>query len=171
MNIPFTVYARIIPDRECNKRRTYTKSIEKIAKYVADDIADFIEANPTSININGVPSVLATPQFAQNPARLTITGWDLQEGLENFQPASKIKVDAPYTDAECDNYDGTPGKVVEGYAGTQYLHPQGQTVDPQLETLVADLKANLESASTYLNEIYRIDYMGFTFGETGYSFP
>ena len=170
MNIPFTVFAKIVPDRECNKRRTYTRSMEKIAKFVADDIAEYIDGNPTSININGVPSVLVTPQFAQNPARLTITGWDLQDGLNNFQPASQVEVDAPYTDAECDGYDGTPGKVVKGYAGTQYLHPQGQTLNPQILILVADLKANLEAASPYLNEIFRIDYMGITFGETGYSF-
>lgn len=171
MNIPFTAYARIVPDREHNKRRTYTKSIEKLAKYVADDIAAYIEDNPTSISINGNPTVSATPQFAQFPARLTITGWDLQDGLNNFQPASQIKVDAPYTSAEDDNYDGTPGKVVYGYAGTQYLHPQGQTLDPRILVLVADLKATLEAASPYLDEIFRIDYMGVTFGETGHSFP
>jgi len=171
MNIPFIVYARIIPDRNHNKRRTYTKSIEKIAKYVADDISDFIESNPTSVNINEVPSVLATPQFAQYPAKLTISGWDLQDDLDNFQPASQIVVDAPYTSADDDNYDGTPGKVVQGYSATQYLHPQGQTLDPQILTLVADLKSNLESASIYLDDIYKIDYMGVIFGEDGYSFP
>jgi len=171
MNIPFTVYAKIVPDRDCNKRRTYTRSIEKIAEFVAGDIADYIEGNPTSININAIPSVSATPQFAQYPSRLTITGWDLQDGLNNFQPASQIAVDAPYTDAECDGYDGTPGKVVDGYAATQYLNPQGQTLDPQILVLVADLKANLESASPYLSDIMRIDYMGVTFGETGHSFP
>jgi hypothetical protein len=171
MNIPFIVYARIVPDRNCNKRRTYTRSIEKIAEYVANDIAEYVEGNPTSININENVSVLATPQFAQFPARLTITGWDLQDGLGNFQPASQVEVDAPYTDAECDGYDGEPGKVVQGYMATQYLHPQGQTLDSQILTLVADLKASLEAASPYLNEIMRIDYMGITFGETGHSFP
>jgi len=171
MNIPFVVYARIVPDRECNKRRIYTKSLEKIAKFVADDIAEYIEGNPTSMSINAVPSVSVTPQFAQFPARLTITGWDLQDGLGNFQPASQINVDAPFTDAECDGYDGTPGKVVEGYTGTQYLNPQGQTLDPQILVLVADLKASLESASPYLDEIMRIDYMGIVFGESGHSFP
>lgn len=171
MNIPFTVYARIIPDRDCNKRRTYTRSIEKIAKFVADDIAEYIDGNPTSVNINGVPSVSATPQFAQYPAKLTITGWDLQDGLNNFQPATTISVDAPYTDASCDGYSGEPGKVVNGYAATQYLHPQGQTLNPQILILVADLKATLEAASPYLNDIMRIDYMGVTFGEGGHSFP
>lgn len=170
MNIPFTVYARVVPDRNCNKRRTYTKSIEKIAKFVADDIADYIEGNPTSVTINENISVLATPQFAQYPAKLTITGWDLQDGLANFQPASQVLVDAPYTDAECDGYDGEPGKTVQGYMGTQYLHPQGQTLDPQILALVADLKSNLEAASMYLDEIMRIDYMGITFGETGHNF-
>ena len=170
MNVPFTVYARIIPDRDHNKRRTYTKSLEKIAQYVADDIADYIEDNPTSVCINGVPSVSATPQFAQQRARLTITGWDLQDGLNNFQPASRVVVDAPFTNADDDNYEGEPGKTIEGHSGTQYLHPQGQTFNSQLQPLVADLKASLEAASPYLDEIYRIDYMGVTFGETGHSF-
>lgn len=171
MNIPFIAYARIIPDRTHNKRRTYTKSIEKIAKYVADDIADYIDANPTSVSINGVPSVLATPQFGQYPAKLTISGWDLQDGLENFQPASQITVDAPYTNADDDNYDGTPGQVVQGYSATRYLHPQGQTLDPQMLLLVADLKLSLESASLYLDDIYKIDYLGIVFGEGGHTFP
>ena len=92
-------------------------------------------------------------------------------GLDVFQPASKVEVDAPYTSAEDDNYEGTPGKVVKGYMATQYLHPQGQTFDSQLGPLVSDLKASLEAASVYLDDIYRIDYMGVTFGETGHSFP
>jgi hypothetical protein len=171
MNIPFTVYARILPDRNCNKRRTYTKSMEKMAQYVADDIADHIEANPTDdgISINEVPSVSVSPQFAQFPAKVTVTGWDLVD-LENFQPATKVVVDAPFTDAECDNYDGTPGKTVEGYVATQYLHPQGQELNAQLIPLMRALKAWLEEASPYLDEIFRIDYMGVTFGETGHSF-
>lgn len=170
MNIPFTIYARIIPDRNDNKRRVYTNSMEKIAKFVADDIADYIESNPTSININGVPSVSFSPQFGQFPAKLTITGWDIQDH-NNFQPASQISVDAPYTSAEDDDFDGTAGKIVDVYMATQELHPQGQTLDPDVETFVADLKSNLESASPYLDEIFRIDYMGIIFGEGGHSFP
>lgn len=172
MHIPFTVYARIIPDREYNKRRTYTRSLEKISEYVAEDIEDYTDSNPSasSIHINGAPAVSVSPQFAQFPSKVTITGWDEQD-IDNFQPASKILVDAPFTDAENDNYDGTPGKTVEGYMATQYLHPQGQTLTLQVRGLVQNLKTILESASPYLNDIYRIDYMGITFGETGHSFP
>lgn len=173
IRIPFTVYARIFPDRKYNKRRTYTKSLEKLAKYVADDIKDYIDSNPTDygIHINEPNYVLSTPQFAQRSARLTITGWHIQD-INNFQPASKILVDAPFTDAQSDNYGGTPGKTVEGHMGTQYLHPQGQTmsVSPDVKALMRSLKSSLESASPYLDDIFRIDYMGLTFGETGHSF-
>jgi hypothetical protein len=169
IHIPFTAYARIIPDREHNKRRTYTRSLEKIATFVADDIAAYLEANPGAFWVNDPKYVFSTPQFAQKPARLTITGWDEQDMI-NFQPASQVLVDAPYTSAEDDAYDGVPGKTVEGYMGTQYLHPQGQTFNSQLQPLVSALKSALEDSSVYLTEIMRIDYMGVTFGETGHSF-
>ena len=171
IKIPFTVYAKVVPDRTHNKRRTYTKSLEKITQYVADDIAEYIAANPDTIHINGVPKVSGTVQFAQFPSRVTITGWDIQN-IEPFQVGSKVKVDAPQTSAEDDDYSvgDTPGKVVSGYTGTQYLHPQGQTFDPQLLPLVQALKAALEAASPWLSDIYRIDYMGASFGKTGKSF-
>ena len=169
IRIPFTAYAKIVPDRQYNKRRTYTKSLEKIATFVANDIATYLEANPDSFWINEPQYVFSVPQFAKRPARLTITGWDEQD-IINFQPASEILVDAPYTNAEDDGYDGTPGKSVKGYAGTQYLHPQGQTFNSQLQPLVSNLKLALEASSSYLKEIIRIDYMGVTFGETGHSF-
>lgn len=172
IHIPFTAYARIVPDRQHNKRRTYTKSIEKIAEFVAGDIIDYVDANPSaaSVTINGVPRVLTTPQFAQFPARVTIVGWDSQN-IDNFQPASRVTIDAPFTSAEDDNYEGIPGKTVEGYMATQYLHPQGQILTNQIKGLVQNLKVILETASFYLDDIYRIDYMGVTFGETGHSFP
>jgi hypothetical protein len=170
LKIPFTVYARIIPERTHNKRRTYTKSIEKIAKYVADDINAYADANPDTININQQLRVSSTPQFAQKSARLTITGWDIHvtgsgDDLANLPPASQINYDAPFTSAEDDNYDGTPGKVVSGYRGTQYLSAQGQTIDPQVIIWMQNLKSLLESLNPYLDDIYRIEYNGIAFGE------
>lgn len=169
LKIPFTIYAKIVPDREHNKRRTYTKSMEKIAKYVANDINNYIKSNPDRMNINVQRSVSVTPQFAQRPARVTITGWDLRE-VDNFQPASMVSYDASYTIDGDDNYDGTPGKVVKGYRATERLSAQGQTIDSNVITWMRELKSTLESISPYLNAIYRIDYMGIVFGETGYSF-
>jgi len=169
IKVPFTAFAKIIPDREYNKRRTYTKSLEKIAAYVASDINDYIIANPNTLWINENVKVLSTVQFAQFPSRLTIVGWHIRN-VVNFQPASKIAVDAPYTTAGDDNYAGTPGKTVEGYAGTQYLNPQGQTLDASTVTGMRALKTALEAASAYLDQIYRIDYQGISFGQTGFSF-
>lgn len=165
--IPFTVYAKIAPDRKYNQRRTYTNSMEKIARIVAMDIEKYITDNPDEININCQQSVSVRPQFAQYPAQLTITGWDIVDSP--IMPYSKIRVDAPYTSPD-ENYDGDPGKYVEGYQGTQYLHPQGQTLDPSFVTLMSNLKTKLESASVYLSDITRIDYAGVTFGQGGHSF-
>ena len=170
IKVPFTAYARIVPDREYNKRRTYTKALEKIAAYVATDIQTYIDANPDTIWINENAKVLSTVQFAQFPSRLTVVGWHIRSSVVNFQPASKITVDAPYTTAGDDNYSGIPGKTVSGYAATQYLHPQGQTLDASTVTGMKALKSALEAASPYLDEIYRIDYQGITFGKGGFSF-
>lgn len=171
ISIPFTVYAKIVPERTNNKRRTYTKSMEKIANYIAIELGQYLKSNPGRFNINENQSVSVSPQFGQYNAKVTITGWDYPTSApDNFQPASEVSVDAPQTDTQDDNYNGTPGKVVSGYEGTQYLDPQGQTLDPNLRSTMLDLKSVLESASVYLDEIYRIDYMGVTFGKGGYSF-
>lgn len=169
LKIPFTVYAKIVPDRLHNARRTYTKSLEKISKYVAEDINNYAIANPNVLTINENIRVSSTVQFAQYPSRVTITGWHFLNET-NFQPASKVSVDAPFTSAEDDNYDGIPGKVVEGYAGTQYLGPQDQTLDPRTVAGMRALKAALEAASPYLNDIFKIEYQGIAFGQSGTGF-
>jgi hypothetical protein len=171
IGIPFTAYVKVIPDRTYNHRRTFTRSLEKLAEFVARDITLYLESNPSRFHINETKYVLSTPQFAQYPSRLTITGWDNPTTAPS-QPATQVTVDAPYTTAGDDNYDGEPGRTVSGYMGTQYLHPQGQTWDSDLLTAVAAFKADLESASPIISgNVLRIDYMGATFGETGHTFP
>ena len=77
--IPFTVYARIIPDQLHNQRRTHTRSLEKISGYVAADINQYIEDNSSSFAINAAAGVSVSPQFGQYSAKVTITGWDAQD--------------------------------------------------------------------------------------------
>ena len=170
ISIPFVVYAEIVPDRVQAKRRVFTRSLEKIAERVKDDILDYIDANPTNSDIVLVESeISATPQIGQNPSRLTIVGFHNVD-LDSFQPAGQITVDAPTTSAQFDDYDGTPGRTVNGYIGTQYVH-HDQTINPDVRVNMLDLKSVLEAASPiYLNKIFKIDYMGVVFGKGGLSF-
>jgi len=170
-SMPFVAYARIVPDWGFGKRQEYVDSMNKIAKRVTDDIRTFVESNPTNDPIIITESnAAATPQFGQFCSRLTIVGFhNIEE--DNFQPATKVRVDAPQTDASWPTSDGdVPGKHVSDYTGTMKLHPDGQQVDPLTRTNMLALKADLEAASPYLTEIYRIDYMGVIFGTGYYSF-
>jgi hypothetical protein len=109
--------------------------------------------------------IATTPQFANKPARVTIVGFD-NINEDRFQVGSPVTKDAPSVSPD-DDYFNPP---VSGYVGTQTLDPQGQTVDARVRTHMLALKSALESASPLLNEIYRIDYMGFRFGVGHFGF-
>jgi len=166
ISVPYVVYARIDPDRARGRRLEYVRDMEKIVTQIKmdlDDAGGFVLAES---------QIASTPQFGNFPARVTIVGFDnIPE--DNFQPATKITKDAPGTDpASADVLYVPPQnrKVKSGYEGTMTLHPQGQQLDPKTRAYMLALKTNLESASPWLGDIRRIDYMGIIFGERGYSF-
>ena len=165
ISVPYVVYARILPERARGRRLEYVRDMEKIAvqtKMDLDDVGGFVLAES---------QIASTPQFGNFPARLTIVGFDnIPE--ENFQPATKRTVDAPGTEPASTGVLYTPPqnrRSKDGYEGTQILHPQGQQLDPRTRAYMLALKTDLESASPWLAEIYRIDYMGVIFGQGGYS--
>lgn len=159
ISIPYTVYAEIFPVGV--KRVEQIRSLESISKKITTDLND----NDFVITESNVS---ATPQFAQYPARVTIIGFD-NVNIDNFQPADPITVDAPYTSPDDNFISGNGGKTVSGYMGTSFLHP-GQGLDPKVRVRMLNLKSALEAASSLLDHIYRIDYMGIVFGKGGYSF-
>lgn len=169
LTVPFTVYANVVPERGYGDRRTYTHAIEKIADYIKNDIEDYLDANPTHKFTISDNRPLVVPQFAQFSSRVTIEGFDTIDE-PTFQPATKVAVDAPSTDPVADNYEGEPGKVIEGYMGTKWLHPHSQQLDPRVSSYMQILKQRLEAASSYLDDIVRIDYMNISFGQGGHSF-
>lgn len=167
ISVHYAAYARIDPYRIYGDRFVGVSSMRRISSRVTQDLQDaglvITESN-----------IATVPQFGRKSANLTIIGIDNVDS-PNFQPASAVKVDAPFTSTS-DNYRGIPGKVVSGYHGTQEKNPKGQDIDSRTRSFMRDLKNELESASPdYLkpdgnSAIYKIYYMGIFFGENGYSF-
>lgn len=164
ISVPYTVYARVVPDRAYGKREEYINDLEKISRYIKDDLDDaggfVLTESPIAI----------TPQFGNYTARVTIVGFDNINEV-NFQPATVVTREAPGV-TPSDNYHSpdVANKVVSGYMGTQILDPQGQSLDPRVRTYMLNLKSSLESSSSWLNGIFRLDYMDVIFGQGGYSF-
>lgn len=167
ISVHYAAYVRINAYDIYGDRFVGVRSIERIAERVTNDLRD---ADLTITESN----VAHTPQFGQYHSRLTIIGIDNVDS-SNFQPASPVCVDAPYTSTN-DNYRGIPGKVVAGYRATQERSPKGQIISEQTRTNMLNLKSTLEAASPdYLNpggrsNIYQLYYMGIIFGDGGYSF-
>jgi len=163
ISVPYTVYARVVPHRGIGKRDEYINDLNKIATFVKtnlDDAGTFVLAES---------QIAVTPQIGQYPARLTIVGFDNIDE-DPFQPATTTLVDAPSVDPDNNYQTIVANQVVAGYSATQIMAAQGQSLDPRVRSYMLALKSALEAASTWLDGIYRLDYMGVIFGQRGYSF-
>jgi hypothetical protein len=162
----FTVFVRVEPSLANGKRFEYVRNLEKIANRVEDDIRALIAVGGAGGSFGGsnglqigMPGpVLATPQFAQKPARLTITGFMLS-GKRVLSPLTERSIDSD-------------GQVMTGPSTT------GGTINPDVAPTadqdddVRILKAALEAASADISgNIFRIELNGVLYGDGGRSFP
>jgi len=151
----FTVFARVVPDLANGKRFEYVGNLAKIANRVEDVVREINDSSGALVNVPG--PVMFTPQFGQNPTRLTITGF--------FR--SSHPVASPLTDRTVDH----DNRVMTGPSSTGGTLRDGTDPTANNDDDVGMLKAILEAMSPDLNDIFRIEFNGVLYGTSGRSFP
>lgn len=151
--VPFTVFARIVPDPGLGKRFEFVRSQEEIGNRIEDALETISPAPSTSFEF--AKPTKTTPAFANTPARVTING--------NIQVASGSIPKAP---------SGTHAVVSSSkiLTGPGSGHAANIVPSTELDTILISLKTTLE-ASTSLLDIFRIDLAGIIYGKGGRSFP
>jgi hypothetical protein len=153
----FTVFVRITPNLAYGRRFEYVRDMEKIANAVEDDLNN-IAADSHGMEIVVPGPVMFTPQFGQNTARLTFSGF----------AKSDLGVYQPLTDRTVDHQNET--KTGPSATGGTFRNGVNSTANQDAD--VRNLKSALESASTYLvGNIIRIELNGLVYGDGGRSFP
>ena len=72
--VPFTVFARIIPDPGFGRRFETVRSMERIADSAEDVLRTLQESNTDDSRFDFAYPVKSTPQFGDKTARITIHG-------------------------------------------------------------------------------------------------
>ena len=154
----FTAFIRIVPEPMEGRRFEYVRACEKLANQVEDDLKAITNGSfGAEIVIPG--PVMFTHQFAQRPARLTITGF----------VRSEKEVYKPLTDKTVEQSD----QIKTGPTATGGTLHDGVNTTPEEDDDVKILKAALESASPTIvaGNIFRLELNGVLYGLDGRSFP
>lgn len=161
--VPFTAYARIVPDTGFGRRFERIRDREKIADDIEDRLRD-IDEDITVVTIEDYDiafPIASTPQFGNKPARVTIHGnWRWPDGVE----FTKTPVG-----------EQTVVSSGEIKTGPSSHNAASMVADSDLLSAIRTIKEDLETActdgsETFLN-IIKMEVTGMIFGEGGRSFP
>lgn len=174
-HVPFTAYIRVVPSRGTGKRLEYWRDLQKIAKFVYDNLeddSDLTLAKPGGgqhISFSGVGSggwgglangTAIKPQIGESPAQLMITGF-----YSLSSSTSPVHPDKPVLHT---------GSYETGVGGA---HGWSANPTSSLDTDAKNLKSKIESAVTSVSVtvpdwyVYRLDIAGVIYGDRGFHFP
>lgn len=170
--VPFTAYAKIVPERGDGKRWELRRSRERIAYLVHNDLVNNLtvgniahpggdgvwglaeDASSLSLDIN---TVAVKPQMGQDPDLVTIVG---------FYDGDAAKV--PYSEISVIHAGETRTGPLAGAPGWRAdLGPSANSV-VEVKALKTALTAAITSVSI---EIVRIEIAGVIYGRGGFHFP
>ena len=149
--IPFTAFARVIPNLGFGRRFEMVRDIEKQADLVEDEL-DSLDSDSAGISFDFAKPVLFTHQFADKTARLTIHGNVTGLTVLDKNPIEDVTID----------FNGG-ARIGQGSATAPRRTPTAE-----LNAAVTELKALLE---TIVDGIFRIEIAGFIYGRGGLHFP
>lgn len=149
--IPFTVFARVVPNLGLGRRFEMVRDLEKQADLVEDDL-DTLDSDSAEISFDFATPVAFTPQFADKTARLTIHGNVTGLTLLDKRPIDDVTVD----------FNGG-ARTGQGSATAPRRVPT-----TELDAAVTELKILLEAI---VDDIFRIEIAGFIYGQGGLHFP
>jgi len=161
--IPFTAYARIVPDTGFGRRFERIRDREKLADLIEDRLRA-IDEDITAITIEEYDiafPIASTPQFGNKPARVTIHGnWRWPDGI-GF---NKLPVGEQTVISSGEFKTGPASHNAASVVASEDLLTAVRMIKSDLET------ACTEGSETFLNLI-KMDVAGLIFGEGGRSFP
>lgn len=173
--IPFTVRAKIVPERGLGKRMEIQRSRERIAALIYTNLlssftsgniatpggnATWSYGNDVSSFANTVNIVAVKPQFGNQPDMVTITGFYNPTGSPDTVPpyptVTRILANTRMTGGA----SGAPGWS-DSYKPTAANSAQVKALKLALETAIVDAVVT----------IITIEYNGVKYGQNGYHFP
>ena len=154
--VQFKVFAKIVPDK-LGRRMVHVRDLQKLTSIIETDIEEI------SV-INLAEPVAFTPQFGNNPARVTIYGFVAvdSEQYPNVSPTTQVKI------IHSGSIPGQPTSVQNGNVGGSTSW--GQNVTTDVEDQVRSVKTLIENASAGI-DIFFLEYNGVKFGNGYRSFP
>lgn len=155
--VPFKLFAKIVPDK-LGRRWVRVRDLQKLASFIETDIIDNID------EINLAEPVAFTPQYGNNPGRVTVIGFMAVDSDQypNESPTTQARI------IHSGTIMGQKTQVVSGPTGGSTSW--GQDIKEAVRTQVKFLKNTIESAVDGIN-IYFIEYNGVKFGNGHMSFP
>lgn len=159
----FIVYFRVLPKAglASGKRREYTLALEKLAAR--------LETSMIGLGYTIAESrALDKPQFGQSTASVVMVGFVTNENSSSTDfrqngPTLSLRT----VDSNGGSRTGIGGNVQHGQVPSANLLTAVQEFKTAVDAMLAsDYVANGVSAS-----VYRLDYMGVTFGDRGIHFP
>lgn len=156
-HFPYRAYIKVVPSQGDGRRWEYIRDLQKIA----DTAEDLLIAD----DFNIATPLAYTPQIGQAPARLTIVGF-LEADAATYPNTPPTTAASRPGIIHSGTVVGEKTSVMYGYHGGDLS--QGQEPTAQVETLVAALKADIETSlsgatmsSAYPDFTFTVFFMDF----------
>lgn len=165
---PFTIHMKILPYKS-GKRLEMWRDMQKISEDVYGAMSTL---SPSTINIalpgggqhrsyggfsSSVGGMAVKPQFGETPAQLQLTGF-YNSSAQNVQPHTTYQIIQA-------------GSVYEGSKSHTYEDVPVTTVNDEVKDLKTQIETALSTNVAANVKVFRIDYCGIIYGDSGYHFP